>query len=140
LPIVRCCHARNLVPWQGTQPPLPPSARPPRTEARSTSQTLAAANSGIGYQRYRPGQSLLYQIIERYYPAFLAHLSSVGRTLPRYVEREFEEYLKRSRLEYGFLRVRCSACHAEKLWALLCQKMTRGVASLLIRWPQLTTE
>jgi len=30
--------------------------------------------------------------------------------------------LKCGRLEYGFLRVRCSACHAEKLVAFSCKR------------------
>jgi ribosomal protein S27E len=35
---------------------------------------------------------------------------------------EFEEYLKCGRLEYGFLRVRCTECHAEKLVAFSCKR------------------
>jgi hypothetical protein len=31
-------------------------------------------------------------------------------------------YLKCGRLEEGFLRVRCEACHAEKLVAFSCKK------------------
>jgi hypothetical protein len=42
--------------------------------------------------------------------------------LPRHVQREFEDYLKCGRLEYGFLRVRCGACHAEKLVAFSCKR------------------
>ena len=38
-----------------------------------------------------------------------------GRSLPDYVEQEFDAYLKCGRLEEGFLRVRCEAWHAEKL-------------------------
>ena len=74
------------------------------------------------YQRHRPEQTLLYQLVEQYYPAFIAALASAGRTLPRYVEQEFEEFLKCGRLEYGFLRVRCSDCHAEKLVAFSCKR------------------
>ena len=38
-----------------------------------------------------------------------------GRTLPGYVQREFDDFLKCGRLEYGFLRVRCNNCHNEQL-------------------------
>lgn len=31
------------------------------------------------YQRHRPEQTLLYQIVEEYYPAFMAHMVSQGR-------------------------------------------------------------
>ena len=77
---------------------------------------------GYRYERHRPEQTLLYQLIEQHYPRFLAHLSSEGRTLPGYVQREFEDYLRCGRLEYGFLRVRCLDCHAEKLVAFSCKR------------------
>jgi ribosomal protein S27E len=38
------------------------------------------------------------------------------------VRREFEDYLKCGRLEHGFLRVRCSDCHAEQLLAFSCKR------------------
>ena len=42
--------------------------------------------------------------------------------MPRYVDEEFEAYLKCGRLEHGFLRVRCERCHAEKLVAFSCKR------------------
>ena len=45
-----------------------------------------------------------------------------GRSLPGYVVREFEDYLKCGRLEHGFLRVRCESCHHEKLVAFSCKR------------------
>lgn len=59
------------------------------------------------YQRHRPEQPLLYQIVEAYYPIFAAHLEERGGELPGYVQREFEDYLKCGRLEHGFLRLLC---------------------------------
>ncbi len=44
------------------------------------------------------------------------------RHRPRYVEKEFEAYLKCGRLEHGFLRVRCTTCHAERLVAFSCKR------------------
>jgi len=38
------------------------------------------------------------------------------------VVREFEDYLKCGRLEHGFLRVRCEACHQEQLVAFSCKR------------------
>ena len=46
------------------------------------------------YQRHRPEQTLLYRIVDEYYPAFTAHLAEQGSGLPGYVQREFEDYLK----------------------------------------------
>ena len=75
------------------------------------------------YERHRPEQTLLYQIIDQHYPVFSALMAEQGRELPGYVAREFEAYRKCGRLEHGFLRVRCASCHAEHCvafsWSLL---------------------
>jgi ribosomal protein S27E len=47
--------------------------------------------------------------------------SAENRPLPRYVEQEFEAYLKCGLLEHGFLRVQCESCQAEKLVAFSCK-------------------
>ena len=83
----------------------------------------ASPDSGAArYERHRPERTLLYQLVQEYYPAFKAHLAAQGTAVPGYVEQEFEDYLKCGRLEHGFLRVRCDACHAEHLVALSCKK------------------
>jgi len=74
------------------------------------------------YVRHRPETTLLYQIVQEYWPEFQAELASHGRYLPAYVTKEFDEFLKCGRLEHGFLRVRCEACHDEKLLAFSCKK------------------
>ena len=38
------------------------------------------------------------------------------------MQREFEDYLTGGRLAHGFLRVRCSDCHAERLVAFSCKR------------------
>ncbi len=78
------------------------------------------AGSGVGapvYARHRPERTLLYQLVQEYYPALKTHLAAQGKALPGYVEQEFEDYLKCGRLEPGFLRMRCDTCHAEHLVA-----------------------
>ena len=82
----------------------------------------ARSNSAAVYVRHRPETTLLYQIIQEYWPEFQAELASHGKHLPAYVIKEFDEYLKCGRLEYGFLRVRCESCHDEKLVAFSCKK------------------
>ena len=62
------------------------------------------ASSGVGafvYERHRPERTLLYQLVQDYYPAFKAHLEAQGSGLPCYVEKEFEDYLNCGRLEHG---------------------------------------
>jgi len=75
-----------------------------------------------GYARHRPEATLLYQLVEQHWPAFREQRAEAGRPLPDSVQEEFEAYLKCGRLEEGFLRVRCEACHAEKLVAFSCKK------------------
>lgn len=68
--------------------------------------------SGVApaYVRHKPEQTLLYQLVEQYWPEFHTQLSESGRFLPRHVTREFQDYLACARLENGFLRVRCESC------------------------------
>jgi len=42
--------------------------------------------------------------------------------LLRYVEEEFEAYLKCGRLKHGFLLARCESYHAEKLVTFSCKR------------------
>ena len=91
-------------------------------------QLLAGKDAGDGsvrFRRHRPEQTLLYRLIEQYYPEFKIQWASEGRLLPNYVRREFDEYLKCGRLEHGFLRVQCEACHAEHLVAFSCTNSRR---------------
>lgn len=74
------------------------------------------------YERHRPEQTLLYQLVEKHYPALIEQLDSQDKSLPTHVHREFEAYLKCGRLEHGFLRVRCDTCHFERLVAFSCKK------------------
>ena len=39
------------------------------------------------YVRHRPEQTLLYQIIDKYYIDFIGLMEKQGRSLPRYVQR-----------------------------------------------------
>ena len=49
-------------------------------------------------------------------------MESQGKTLPIHIKKEFEASLICGRLEQGFLRVRCEACHHERLVAFSCKK------------------
>jgi ribosomal protein S27E len=74
------------------------------------------------YKRHRPETTMLYQLVERYYPGFTVNLAEQGKYLPKYVEREFDEFLRCGRLEYGFLRVVCGDCKHEKLVGFSCKR------------------
>ncbi len=82
----------------------------------------AVRESGVRYKRHQPELTLLYQIIETYYPEFLDYMESQGKALPTHIKKEFEAYLKCGRLEHGFIRVCCEGCHHERLVAFSCKK------------------
>jgi hypothetical protein len=87
------------------------------------------------HERHRPEKTLLYRIIDRYYPEFLAYMAEQGRSLPYHVQKEFDEYLKCGRLEHGFLRVQCSTCHHEQLVAFSCTNSRRHEANDAVSVP-----
>lgn len=74
------------------------------------------------YARHVPERTLLYRLVRDHYPAFVDRLAEEGRALPAHVHGDFEEFLRCGRLEYGFLRVRCEDCHAERLVAFSCKR------------------
>lgn len=76
-----------------------------------------AVTSAIG-----PSRRTSISSSKRYYPVFIDDLAGQGRSLPDYVRREFEDYLRCGRLEHGFLRVRCESCHVEHLVAFSCKR------------------
>ena len=83
------------------------------------------SSPGVGasyYARHHPERTLLYQLVQEYYPAFVSHLAVQGTVLPDYVQREFADYLNCGRLEQGFLRLRCDTCHAKHLLAFSCKR------------------
>ena len=81
------------------------------------SARTAEGDVALGYERHRPGKTLLYQIVEQYYPDFRSAMEAQDRLLPSYVQDEFEAFLQCGRLEQGFLRVRCEDCKHEHLVA-----------------------
>ena len=76
----------------------------------------------FSYERHRPEETLLYQVIEEHWPHFQENLAHQGKQLPAYVIQEFEEYLKCGCLQHGFLRVACESCRAEKILGFSCRR------------------
>ena len=75
----------------------------------------AVREAGARYKHHQPELTLLYQIIEPYYPEFLILAESKGEALPIHIKKEFDAYLKCGRLEHCFICVRCEGCHHETL-------------------------
>ena len=59
--------------------------------------------------RHRPESTVLYQTVAEHWPAFLERAGEHGG-LPRFVVKEFEEYLRCGRLEHGCLHMVCRDC------------------------------
>ncbi len=53
------------------------------------------------YARHRPEESLLYQTVEQHAEPFFQHLAERDASLPGFVRKEFEAYLRCGRLEHG---------------------------------------
>src|SRR5207244_3756811 len=56
---------------------------------------------------------------------FLARQRAREHPAPRFIEWEFRDYLTCGVTEHGFLRLRCSDCHHDRVLAFSCKK--RGV-------------
>jgi hypothetical protein len=54
--------------------------------AQSRMTVVLAIQQTAQYKRYRPENTLLYQLVEQYYPDFKETLSGQGKQLPQFVE------------------------------------------------------
>ena len=93
----------------------------------ASSAAPALSGDAPPYERRRPEQTPLYDLVEEHFPRFLGRLDAEGVSLPHFAREEFEAYRKCGRLEHGFLRVKCDACRHEKLVAFSCKR--RGLKS-----------
>ena len=75
------------------------------------------------YERRRPEETTLYQIVQEQLDTFLAQVEAqTGSGLPEFVKDEFEAFLECGILAHGFLRLRCAGCAHEKLVAFSCKR------------------
>jgi hypothetical protein len=79
----------------------------------------------IRYKRRQPEKSLLYQVVQDNIGPFIRARAREGKDLPRYVIKEFEEYLRCGRLEHGLVN------RAEV--ASLRASLTRSLARIFAR-------
>ena len=73
-----------------------------------------------GYRCRAPEESVLYQTVAEHWPAFVERADEAGG-LPRFVKREFQEYLRCGILEYGCLHWVCRQCGHSQLVAFSCK-------------------
>jgi hypothetical protein len=60
------------------------------------------------YVRHVPERTMLYGLVQAYYPDFLKRLEQEDRALPEYVREEFDASQRCGVLDNGFLRVACA--------------------------------
>jgi hypothetical protein len=75
------------------------------------------------YERRRPEETILYQVVQENLETFLAQVEAEsGSRLPEFVKDDFDAFLACGILAHGFLRLRCSECGHEKLVAFSCKR------------------
>jgi hypothetical protein len=92
-------------------------------EAVQSAPPAAQAGHCAHYERRRPEETVLYQLVQEHVETFFAQIEAeTGAGLPGFVKAEFEAFLECGILAHGFLRVRCAECAQEKLVAFSCKK------------------
>jgi hypothetical protein len=81
------------------------------------------AGNPVHYERRRPEETTLYQLVQEHLETFLAQVETETRaSLPDFVKAEFDALLECGILAHGFLRLRCAECAHEKLVAFSCKR------------------
>ncbi len=81
------------------------------------------AGRSASYEPRRPGEGLLYRIVQEHWETFRAEAGRLrdGEGLPAFVDDEFQNFLRCGWLAGGFARFRCGGCGAERLVAFSCK-------------------
>ena len=81
----------------------------------------AAARRVDSYARRRPEETLLYRVVREHWPSFREKAEEQGG-LPRFVVRDFEDYLGCGLLERGLVHLACSRCGHAMVVAFWCKR------------------
>ena len=81
------------------------------------------ARPSPGYEPRSPADSVLYQIVRDHVETFRAQAARVweGDRLPRFIDEEFDGFLRCGWLAGGFARFRCDGCGLDRLVPFLCK-------------------
>lgn len=131
-----CCSHKSIL-WKrkyslpkimSTPIPCPQSSQ---KNLRRLAQHATTGNR-IHYERQRPEQNILCQLVQQHVETFFAQVEAeTGSGLPGFVKDEFDAFLECGILAHGFLRLRCADCAHEKLVAFFLQA-TRILS--FVRW------
>jgi hypothetical protein len=89
----------------------------------AAASALYVAQPTGAYQPRDPAQSVLYHLVRDHFETFRSQAASLrdGEGLPRFVEREFREFLTCGCLAAGFARFHCDACGHDRLLPFSCK-------------------
>jgi len=76
----------------------------------------------VKYQRRRPELNLFYRTVETYWPIFIREQKRVSKTLPLFIQDEFEKFLDCGIPENGFIRTYCHQCRYSGIVPFSCKK------------------
>ena len=81
------------------------------------------ARASSVYLPRRPEQGALHQLVRDHFETFRAEAEATrdGQGLPRFVEREFRDFLTCGCLAAGFARFRCATCRKDRLVPFSCK-------------------
>ena len=87
-----------------------------KTAARACQ--AARHDAPVPYERRRPEETTLYQVVQDHVETFFAQVEQeTGTGLAQFVKNEFETFLECGILAHGFRHLRCGECAEEKLVA-----------------------
>ena len=93
------------------------------------------------YERHRPEKTLLYRIIDRYYPELLTYMVEQGKPLPHHVQKEFDVIGYNLKVAAESLLPGCDVSDQMmantfrigwSIWVFGCIRYTRQISGLLV--------
>ena len=92
-------------------------------DAPETAIRSAHGYAAVPYQRRRPEETTLYQVVQEHVETFVAQVElETGAGLPQFVKDEFEAFLECGIWAHGFLRLRRGTCAQDNLVAFSCKR------------------
>ena len=74
-----------------------------------------------GYAPRRPEDTLLHTLVSEHWPRFRERAEAQGG-LPKFVEEEFDAYLRCGILEHGLVQLACRGCGHEIVVGFSCKR------------------
>ena len=87
----------------------------------SNSYRMCIAGTSCLYERHKPEETRLYKVVSENWLSFQRAREQEGRTVPKFVVKEFEGYLRCGILAHGFARLHCGQCKVDRLVAFSCK-------------------